>query len=244
MKKTIWTQSYDINTLLVNPGKQLGLFGLLNLIQDTAWLHATHLGYGYEEMIRDQTGWALTRQKLWMKRWPRWRESIDIRTWLRPADGIKVIRDFEIIHNHEVIGMCSTQWILIDLRTRKAADKDFHLAAGDCREDAPEFISASKISLQKDLHELMQLHVRNSDLDMNGHVNNTRYAQWVLDAVPGDPSLEYSLNEYEVNFIAETKSGDVISIMGGTTAEQCFKFHGVRSSDKKIVFAATMKVIA
>jgi hypothetical protein len=52
------------------------------------------------------------------------------------------------------------------------------------------------------------------------------------------------LQEYEVNFIAETKSGDVITIFGGALTEDRFQFQGVRTSDQKIVFAATMKVSA
>lgn len=244
MKQSIWTQSYDVNTILVTPQKKLGLYGLLNLLQDTAWLHATHLGHGYEDMIREGTAWVLMRQKLCMNQWPAWRETVELRTWVRPIEGLLAVRDFEILLQGEVIGKCTTQWLILDLNTRKPAEKGLNLAEDEFRKDAPAFISASKIILQKELKELARFNVRNSDLDLNGHVNNTRYAQWILDSLPEQNLRDFKLQEYEINFIAETKSGDVIDIFGGALSDDRFQFQGVRTSDGKTVFAATMKASA
>lgn len=244
MNKSTWTQQYNVNTYLVTPRKRLGLYGLLNLLQDTAWIHATHLGHGYEEMIKDGQAWVLTRQKLKMDKWPSWTETIELKTWVRPVTSMIAVRDFEIFLSGEKIGECSTQWLILDLATRKPAEKVLNMAEDEFRQDAPPMIEASKISLQKDLKEFAQFHVRNSDLDLNGHVNNTKYAQWILDSVPEANLRTYNLLEYEVNFIAETKSGDVITIFGGALTEDRFQFQGVRTSDQKIVFAATMKVSA
>lgn len=244
MKEAIWSQKYEVNTLLVNPEKKLGLFGLLNLIQDTAWVHASHLGHGYEEMIRDKTAWVLTRQKLKMSRWPVWRENLELRTWVKPIEGLLAIRDFEVFVNQHKIGECTTQWLIMDLITRRPAEKKLNLSENEFRQDAPELLSASKIILQKDLKEFAEFHVRNSDLDMNGHVNNTRYAQWILDSVQAEKHSEYHLDEYEVNFISETKSGDHITILGGALSEDRIQFQGVRKQDQKAVFAASLRVSA
>jgi acyl-ACP thioesterase len=67
-----------VNSFLVNPQKRLGLYGLLNLLQDTAWIHATHLGHGYDNMLLEETAWVLTRQKVRMTEWPKWGDEIQI----------------------------------------------------------------------------------------------------------------------------------------------------------------------
>lgn len=241
MKQTLWTQKYNINTFLVNPQKRLGLYGLLNMLQDTAWIHATHLGHGYEEMIREQTAWVLTRQKLRMDRWPKWGDDIELRTWVRPLKGIVAVRDFEIWLGEDKIGECNTQWLILDLKTRRPAEKAL-VDEGQFRMDAPSFLEAGKIQLRSDLKEMGQFKVRNSDLDMNAHVNNTKYAQWILDSISQDKHHEYILKEYEVNFIAETMSNDTIVILGGALSEEKFQFQGLRTEDQKIVFSATLKV--
>lgn len=241
MKQTTWTQKYNINTFLVNPQKRLGLYGLLNMLQDTAWIHATHLGHGYEEMIRDQTAWVLTRQKLRMDRWPKWGDAIELRTWVRPLKGIVALRDFEIWLGGKKLGECNTQWLILDLKTRKPAEKVL-VDEGQFRMDAPSFLEAGKIQLRSDLKEMGQFKVRNSDLDMNAHVNNTKYAQWILDSISREKHQQYVLQEYEVNFIAETMSNDTIVIYGGALSEEKFQFQGFRTEDQKIVFSATLKV--
>ncbi|WPU64123.1 acyl-[acyl-carrier-protein] thioesterase [Peredibacter starrii] len=241
MKETIWTQTYNVNTFLVNPQKKLGLYGLLNLLQDTAWIHATHLGHGYEAMIQEQTAWVLTRQKLSMNRWPKWGDDIELRTWVRPINGIFAVRDFEILDQGEKFGECTTQWLILDLKTRKPAAVGLQ-DQGQFRMDAPPFLEAGKIHLKNDLKEMAQFQVRNSDLDLNGHVNNTRYAQWILDSISEAKHRQYTLKEYEVNFIAETMSNDTIVIYGGALSEDKFQFQGFRTQDQKVVFSATLKV--
>lgn len=239
MKQVIWDQKYNVNTFLVNPQKRLGLYGLLNVLQDTAWIHATHLGHGYEKMLEEKTGWVLTRQKLRMSEWPKWGDDVVVRTWIRPIQGIFAVRDFEVFDGENKIGDCTTQWLVLNLETRKPAEKIMSL---DEVNDSHLDYDAGKILIQKDMLEAGQFCVRNSDLDLNGHVNNTKYAQWILDAISEEKHRVYKLLEYEVNFIAETKSQDVITIFKKEVSAEFFQFQGVRSLDNKIVFAATMKV--
>lgn len=244
MKRTIWTQTYTVNSFLVNPQKKLGLMGLLNLLQDTAWVHATHLGHGYEKMIEEGSAWVLTRQKVAMRKWPHWGEEITFKTWIRPIKGVVAIRDFEIWCRDEKIGECTTQWLILDLATRRATERGGKSFEGQWREDAPDFLEVGKISPSKDAQKITEFQVRNSDLDLNGHVNNTRYAQWILDSISLQKHQDHVLTEYEVNFVAETMSGDTIEIQRAPLSEQEFLFQGRRSEDQKMAFVAKLKVSA
>jgi len=243
MKKSLWSESYTVSSFLVNPQKKLGLFGLLNLIQDVAWEHATHLGHGHDKMIKDNIGWVLTRQKLAMSSWPEWGEKIELRTWIRPIKGMIAVRDFEFFSKGIKIGDCSTQWLIMDLKTRKPSEKVLNLD-DEYRQDAPVNIDASKIIIRSELSPLTEFLVRNSDLDLNSHVNNTRYAQWVLDSILQHKHSEFFLNSYEVNFIAEAKAGDSVSILSTPLVADQIQFQGIRASDKKVIFVSTLKVTA
>lgn len=91
----IWTETFRIASFLVDPQEELGLPGLLGLVQESAWEHAEELGYGYKFLRDKGLIWALIRQKLEVARWPRWREEVRVRTWLRPPQGLLVARDFQ-----------------------------------------------------------------------------------------------------------------------------------------------------
>ena len=242
MIQTIWTQGYDVNTIVLNPQKRLGLFGLLNILQDIAWNHAAHLGCGFEDMIRRGTIWVLTRQKLTMTDWPVWGDKLTIRTWPCPFAGALAPRQFEILAGDRVLGECVTTWLTLDYKTHRPLRFNTTENPFEARSEGLLAIEAGKIPLREGLEAAATFQVRNSDLDVNGHVNNTRYAQWILDSMPLEAHARFELESYEVNFLAETNVGDEIAVEGGKIAHALWQFQGRRTADGKVAFAAKLGV--
>ena len=58
-----------------------------------------------------------------------------------------------------------------------------------------------------------QFQIRYSDIDSNGHVNNVKYAELALEAVPEDIIKNYTLSRIKIIFEKETKYGDVVTIL-------------------------------
>ena len=59
-------------------------------------------------------------------------------------------------------------------------------------------------------------------IDMNGHVNNVHYAEWMLESVPADFAAAHRLVEMEIVFRSETLRGDFVvsrSIPGPAAAD-------------------------
>ena len=82
----------------------------------------------------------------------------------------------------------------------------------DFRLDGALAFTPEKIAVRQGLAETARFSVRNSDLDVNGHVNNTRYAQWILDSTPLEAHRTWRVDRYEVNFLAEIQVGDAVAI--------------------------------
>ncbi|MGZ5278618.1 MAG: acyl-[acyl-carrier-protein] thioesterase, partial [Pseudobdellovibrionaceae bacterium] len=210
MKQQIWIERYKISSYLVNLRGRAGLYAVLNLIQDVGWMHANH----WDVQLLSNQGWVFTRQKLKMQQWPAWNETVEIRTWLRPlasASSAFFLRDYELFVKDRKIGECTSTFAVMDMQTRKIVSLDWNQFSNMWRTEGQLQQTPSKISWSSQVEILAQFQVRNSDLDMNNHVNNTRYAQWILDSIPLDNLREGAdLLGYEVNFLAETKSGDMI----------------------------------
>src|SRR5512133_2071300 len=100
----IYTQTYDVNTIVLDHQKRLSLVGMLNLLQDIAWMHASRLGWGYDDLISKGTIWVLSRQKLVVTDWPVWEDKVTIRTWPRPSGSILALREFEILVGDKKVG--------------------------------------------------------------------------------------------------------------------------------------------
>ncbi len=242
----VWSKQYEVDTLFLNPHQRLGLVGLLNLMQDTAWGHVTHFGHGFQETLDKGLIWALVRLELHMKRWPEWGEQVRVSTWVRPIDNLFAKRDFEIHIEDERIGECASSWLTMDMTTRKPKKVNQDDYEMPFRGEGALSYEAKKIDYNRDQAIAPRFQsgfkVRNSDLDLNGHVNNTKYAEWVLDAIPFELHKDHLIESYEVNFIAETHAGDEIDVAGWELgSDSKFQFQGLRKSDQKSVFTSRLK---
>jgi medium-chain acyl-[acyl-carrier-protein] hydrolase len=246
MTSAIWTQRYDVNTMVVNTQKQLGLIGLLNILQDIAWIHGSHLGHGYDAMMTKGWIWVLARQTLVMSDWPAWGDAIDVRTWVRPVNGMLVLRDYEILAGQRKVGEGTAGWLTLDVATRRPIRPAFGDTDVTRRDDDSLALNPARIPVADALQPIADFQVRNSDLDVNGHVNNIRYAQWILDAVPLSAHQAYRIDAYEVNFLAETSVGDRVAIewdgMNEASPVKALQFQGRREHDGKAVFAARLRI--
>ncbi|MBX3172260.1 MAG: hypothetical protein KF760_32950 [Candidatus Eremiobacteraeota bacterium] len=230
MKEAIWTQSQAITSYLVNFQRRLSLPGLLALFQEMAWNHAEHSGHGYSMITGHSHAWVLARQRIEVDRWPDWNEVVELRTWLRPPRGLLVFRDFEIVGCARGVGT----WMSIDTVSRQPrapqlGEANF-LVAGH-HPFQPVRIEPFAVS-----EGVARFAVRPGDLDLNGHVNNLSFAQWILDSLPMSVHRTYQLESYEVNFLAEVCEGDAVVVQHGARG----LFQGWRESDRKIVFTAQL----
>lgn len=252
MPEPIWTQTYDVNTLVLDHQKQLSVVGLLNFLQDMAWNHAERLGWGYDALVEKGTLWVLSRQKVVISEWPMWQDKVTINTWPRRASGLLAIREFDIEiesakGEKRRVGECSTSWLVLDWNTRKVQKLDRIMADMVTRTTGVLDITAERVLPRSDLGEIARFEVRNSDLDVNGHVNNTRYAQWVIDTLTLDEMARYAVTEYDVNFLAETRVGDTVIIESapGEAAEDgtiVRPYQGRKTSEDKPAFTAQLKL--
>lgn len=243
----LWSENYKITSLLVNSQGRLGLYGLLNLLQETAWMHAETVGLGMKDMVKHGHYWVLTRQNLQMKKWPKFGDHLSIQTWLQKPEGGFISREFQIdSSNGENIGTCTTSWLALDRKTRQIIPASTLRPWEDICRDGSSGLKAEKLIWTEPGEVLAKFRVRNSDLDINNHVNNTKYAQWILDSIPHAHHQQYFLQGYSVNFLAETHIEDVVQVereqkSSLDESQGASLFRGVRAADGKVLFTARLE---
>ncbi len=228
---------------MVNLRGQAGLYSMLNFVQDVGWMHAKSINF----KLPQNHGWVFTRQKLLMEKWPTWNQILIIKTWLREPAGSFIYRDYEFFVENEKIGECTSTFAVFDTQSRRLVEQDWSPFKDFCRTECLLRHHPEKILWISDVDEIAQFQVRNSDIDLNQHVNNTKYAQWILDSLPIETlKAGVHLKGYEVNFLAESKIGDMISLQQSKTNTQFgdtefVQFQGVILGTQKPVFTARMQ---
>lgn len=241
MNETTFEKDFEVNSINININKRLGLFGMLGILQDVGTAHAEHMGIGMDEMVQRNAFWVFTQQKLMMNRWPKWQDKVTVKTWVRKINGLRSFRDYTVHLGDEMIGKSVSTFMMLDGETRKPIRPDLgEEIEKQISKDELE-ITPEKVIAPDNLKLANTISVRNSDLDMNNHVNNTKYAQWILDSVNIDYHKRFVVSQFDINFISECLLGDEIDIFLSIeeTQDKVKSFYqGIRKSDQKIVFVA------
>ena len=187
----------------------------MDLAQEAAGLHAVELGFGYEELIKNNTAWILSRVNIQFVDTPLWRDDITLTTWHKGANRLFFLRDFIMTDKDGKERVkATTSWLVLNLETRRLVRDPKLMEEGTvCTENVIE-TPADKVQMPKDVPAefVLEHAVAYSDVDMNNHTNNAMYMQWAMDAVDYEIASTRAVKEITINFNRETKAGDVVSI--------------------------------
>lgn len=210
-----YIDKYTIPCYDTDPSWRLKPTSFMNLAQEAAGRHAVYLGFGYDDLIKTNTAWILSRVHVEFLDTPKWREEITLNTWHKGLNRLFFLRDFLITDNEGRTRVkATTSWLVLNLETRRLVRDPNLMEEGTvCTENVID-TPAEKVQMPKDAKaELVRRHtVSYSDIDTNGHTNNAMYMQWSMNSVGYDITSTRAVKEFTINFNHETKAGDVVDI--------------------------------
>lgn len=187
----------------------------MNLAQEAAGRHAVYLGFGYDDLIRNNTAWILSRVHVEFVDAPKWREEVTLNTWHKGLNRLFYLRDFLVTDNEGKARVkATTSWLVLNLETRRLVRDPMLMEEGTVCKDNVIETPADKVQMPKDaVPELVRSHaVSYSDIDTNGHTNNAMYMQWAMNSVDYETASSKPVKEFTINFNHETKAGDMVDI--------------------------------
>ena len=213
--ENLLTSSHPIALSVVGPNTEIRLSALICLMQDVASNHASILGVGYEHLIPINRAFILSRFQIRIEYpLPTLGRSLELDTWPRMLDRLFAYRDFEIRDDSgRSFLKGSSAWLLIDIEKRRPARAHAQLLNLTPRkvcaldQDDPQ-----KLAWENDTEILDTRQARASDLDPNSHVNNTRYIDWITDAIAQKYGSAVLITELCVNFLSEVRLGQQVNI--------------------------------
>ncbi|HOW10747.1 MAG TPA: thioesterase [Bacteroidales bacterium] len=232
-------KEYPVHVYETGPDGKLSLASLFDYFQDIASEHAVSLGYGREELMKNNHFWVLSRMFSRITELPEWGSKITIRTWPRGTDKLFALRDFEArFSDGRIAAKATSSWLILDYSTKRVKRPDEDLSRLHFR---PESIgalerNADKLAPPADTPVPGQpFRVRISDLDVNLHTNNVRYIKWVTDSYDLDFTMNNVPVSLEINYLAESRFNDNIVILtsDGIGGEKIYDHLIVRPDDNK-----------
>ncbi|MDR1373802.1 MAG: acyl-ACP thioesterase [Treponema sp.] len=210
----IWQETFPLRFGGIDRSDRLTLNAVFDFFQEAAISHAERLGVGRDAMALSGQVWVLSRISVFFERRPRYGETLTVRTWPRGADRLFALRDYDILDESGKPAVRSRSgWLILDMAKRRPL-RPQQLVEGFPKNDGLDALpgGGAGLAARDGLAPAGERRAVYSDIDYNGHVNNTRYVQWMLDVT--DPAVLEKADtlRLDINYLSEVQYGGVTGL--------------------------------
>ncbi len=208
----LYTKHFELTDLYVDCHRRLKSSVLLYLVQEVSTDHAKLLGSDWDTLSEKNLFWAIIRQKVQITRLPEAGETIRLETWPLPATRVAYPRA-TIAYDAQGNELFRTMalWVLMDMENRSM------VLPGKSGVDVPGIVRGLELDapgslMPKPLANITHHTVHYGLLDRNGHMNNTRYLDWVDDLLSARFHKDHPVREFTVCYLAEAREGQQVAL--------------------------------
>ena len=185
---------------------------LLYFVQEAAGQHCSLLAVDHDTLSHKHLFWAVTRNRVQITRLPRLGEKVFVETWPMPTTRVAYPRSV-VAYDEKGLELFRSisLWVLMDDRTRAMILPGKSGITVDGTLTGKE-LTVPRAIVARPMEGAKVCNVGYSLLDRNGHMNNTRYMDWVDDLLPSDFHREHPAQEFTVCYLNEAREGDEIAL--------------------------------
>ena len=227
------TDDFTVHLHQVGPAGRAGPGLFFDCFQDAASLQSAGLGFSIRRLIEKGLTWVVVGYRLDVFHYPRWQERIQVTTWRSRQQGHTALREFTVTDaDGRTLALAQGGFVLLERSTHRPVSPLDHL---------PGYPVADETVFEDELEALPEMrsptaerliHVRRADMDLNHHVNNTRYIMFAMESVPLEIYRSCAPDQIRVAFKKAAVAGDTIrSLIRREPASQPLFVHRLADAD-------------
>lgn len=210
--KRLWEKEYYLRASDFDKFNHIKPSAILDLFQDAAGQHANELGVGFDEMLKRSYLWVLTKIRFQILENPIPYQKVIVKTWPLRPNRLSYRREYCIENEHGqrlIVG--SSEWVVIHSEKRRFLSvPDLYPFTDGFYEEVMFEGKMGKVSDFAGEETYRRVDAGFTELDGNNHVNNTKYANYVLDAV--NPGEENQLETFQIDYRKEVLQGTQLRV--------------------------------
>jgi medium-chain acyl-[acyl-carrier-protein] hydrolase len=212
---------------------RMPIWVIYHFLQESAEHNAVDLGFDTETLLQRGLTWVLSRLQLRVTAFPQGRQGIEAETWPSAIESRFAHRDFclRIPGELDCFAIASSAWLLLDFNRMRPVTVSTRLPEKMVLH-RPRMVATPfpQLDATGDPVFTKEFAVRRSDLDINDHVNNVHYVEWLAEAVPESLWRNADISELDVEYKRAVKYGDTLVIAtfnaGDNTFIHCMSVSG------------------
>ena len=216
---------------------------ILTAMQEVAVVQSNLLGCGREDLLKNRTAWVLSRCEVSMDTYPVIGDTVTVETF-PTANRRWFFPRYYTFRNQKgsLLGCAGTLWVLLNLDDRKMVPPgEVAATLPDNSDLTPPMGLPGPVEIVPDAEERVVSRMPGYfDLDVNQHVNNTRYADWACDALGVERMRESCLATLRITFDAEIRPDQEISLHV-TQGENSYRVAGFHDGKMHFELGGTLR---
>ncbi len=238
--QTLYTKNYRLIAAQCNAQSELAPSQLIQQIIEVATEHADLLGVGFRDLRKHGDLWVLSRVATEMNRYPRLLEDYTLTTWIEGYNRHFSERNIEIRSaDGTILGHARTIWVAINMQSRRPADLSYISYISQTVSDHPCPISKQEKIRPAETPQIVHDYTfRISDIDLNRHVNSTRYVELILNQMDLADFDSFFLKRFEIEYRREAHYGDTVEV--DSSISDCGMTAAICRGDEIICLARTV----
>jgi len=236
MKSVQHIESFVVRSYDVDETGAVSLPNIADYFQEAAGKNAHDLEFDISHLQEKGATWVLFRLHIRIEEFPvRW-QPVSVNTWPSSGDGVRAFRDYELIdESGKQLGTGVSQWMILNMKNRRpmrmpqeiidmGLGVDHHLLPVD---------KEPFIKMENCDHKSTHL-TGCYDLDMNNHVNNVKYIEWMTGYLPDDMAGGMKCHEIKIQYHRETSLGRHVIIQSQKLNDRSF-LHNIHDDSDNLL---------
>ena len=185
---------------------------ILDLFQEVAGAHAEDLGIGFYPLLEQKMLWVIVRVKYQVIKQPRIHTSVTVKTWPLPPTRLGFTREYLVTdESGDTLIKGTSDWVIMHSEERKLVPaSDIYPQGYDFCEDKNFDGRTTRLrDFESDGTEYTVI-PSFCDLDMNGHVNNIKYANYIMNCL--NPDGETVIDTFQIDYQHEVISDTPLNL--------------------------------
>ncbi len=228
---------FRVRTFECQADGSINMFSLMGYLQEVAAGHAQELGFGFDRLGELDSYWVLSNMRIEIDGLPRRDDEVTITTW--PSGYTRAVATREFVGKDRdgcEMFRAGSEWMVLNKETNRLKNLvrlDLGLPKTGEKALPGEL---SRLEPRGDYRPVESVRVPYSSIDLNGHVNNTEYVRWGIDALRRATKLEGDIRSLQATYLSEVFEGDEVGFSVACDGDGKFCVLGSKSGEDNAAY--------
>lgn len=227
----VYHDSITLNSHEVDPFNAAHPTYYFLVMQEVAGAHAYSYGVSIPQLQQHNKTWVVTRTRMTISDYARWPGSIRVETWPQEPWKLyfpRVCRAWD--QAGKPLFESLSQWVVMDVQTQRPVKPQqiADLFGPLARKQAVDPDLGRRVSFDKESFADILTYaprILYTDNDLNMHVNNVVYLQWMLESLPHAFRDTHLAKEIDISYLAQTFRDDSVVVLTGLQRKDILQAH-------------------